>query len=95
MKGFKSVRFEGRNAQHTDMLMLLSEAHQRNFLENKKWPDEGLPPTTVQGITVWVKPIVREPGKKSSKHRVLCKCPTCGQEMSAGRLFQHVCSEAA
>jgi hypothetical protein len=51
-------------------------------------------------ISVWVAPFVPKfrPGwngapkrVKSSTHRVRCKCPGCGVELSAGRLFQHVC----
>jgi hypothetical protein len=30
---------------------------------------------------------------KSSSHRVRCACPGCGAELSAGRLFQHVCAK--
>lgn len=29
---------------------------------------------------------------KTSVHRVRCACPGCGIELSAGRLFQHVCA---
>lgn len=51
-------------------------------------------------IRIWVAPFVPKfrPGwngapvrVKSSTHRVRCKCPGCGCELSAGRLFQHVC----
>jgi hypothetical protein len=51
-------------------------------------------------ISVWVAPFVPKFSKrmdgtpvrvKSSTHRVRCSCPGCGAELSAGRLFQHVC----
>lgn len=76
-------------------------------LPNGKLPREGLPARYVAGfnemresvqIELWVKPLVgvaplnvygrRE---KRSSHRVRCKCPGCGTELSAGRLFQHNC----
>lgn len=53
-------------------------------------------------IRVWVAPFVPKFRKrmdgtpvrvKSSTHRVRCACPGCGAELSAGRLFQHVCSD--
>lgn len=58
-----------------------------------KWPDAGLPARAVQGIWVWVLPRnPPEPGaRKSSRHRVRCLCPSCGREVSAGRLSQHTC----
>jgi hypothetical protein len=58
------------------------------------WPDAGLPARVVQGIKVWVAPKVVRPGRKSSKHRVMCACPGCGRVFSVGRLAQHVCKEA-
>lgn len=49
-------------------------------------------------VKVWVNPLVgeAEPGTyrrlaKRSTHRVMCECPHCGKQMSAGRLFQHSC----
>lgn len=55
-------------------------------------PKEGMPSRIIQGIEVWGAPSeAPRNGWKSSKHRVLCKCPTCGCTVSAGRIFQHVC----
>lgn len=50
-------------------------------------------------IKTWVVPLVGEApfnasGRyrmKRSAHRVRCECPGCGAELSAGRLFQHIC----
>jgi len=59
---------------------------------SRKWPDEGLPPRTVQGILVWVEPKERAKrtfGARSKFHRALALCPACGKVLSAGRLFQH------
>lgn len=84
-------QYRDRPATNTDMLLILGEIHQATFPGGKQWPDAGLPPTVVQGVKVWVNPIVRVPGRKSSKHRVMCECPGCGTVLSAGRLFQHVC----
>ena len=63
-----------------------------------KLPKEGMDPQVIQGITVWVNPAApkktvdrwgKEHIVKSSKHRVMARCPVCGEEMSAGRLHQH------
>jgi hypothetical protein len=78
-----------------DMMLLLAQAHNVPMLYGNKWPEAGLPPIVLQGIKVWVKPFVRTPGRKSSAHRVMCECPSCGKVMSAGRLFQHVCKKVA
>jgi hypothetical protein len=92
MKRFTSPRYEGRHAHSPDMQILLARAHDNVALvKGNKWPELGLPPVVVQGIKVWVNPMVRVPGRKSSKHRVMCECPDCGAVLSAGRLFQHVC----
>jgi hypothetical protein len=74
----------------------------------KSLPVDGLPERTLAGIDiagqpveirVWVVPLVgeRKTGAfgrvlKRSAHRVRCACPGCGAELSAGRLFQHVCN---
>jgi hypothetical protein len=74
-------------------------------------PALGLPATLLPGtnnqgqpvqILTWVVPLVgdapRGPtgrAQKRSTHRVRCKCPGCGDEVSAGRLFQHVCNRRA
>jgi len=61
-----------------------------------KLPPEGLlPPKEVQGIMVYVNPLVGEKpahGKRHT-HRVMAICPDCGKHMSAGRLHQHVCKK--
>jgi hypothetical protein len=85
----ESPRFPGWHAQNTDMLNIIGAAHGNPLL--KKWPDAGFPPVVIQGISVWVRPIRRVPGKKSSAHRVMCECPKCGKVLSVGRLHQHVC----
>ena len=56
----------------------------------KRLPDEGMPERLIQGIRVYVKPIVRVKGSKSSKHRVMAICK-CNQHLSVGRLHQHKC----
>jgi hypothetical protein len=61
-------------------------------------PKEGLPPTFIQGVFVWVEPAMDPKYKeqwgqrklvKSSRHRVMCACPECGTTVSLGRLAQH------
>ena len=56
----------------------------------KRLPDEGMSERLIQGIRVYVKPIVRVKGQKSSKHRVMAICK-CNQHLSVGRLHQHKC----
>lgn len=86
----QSPRPHGRHAQSTDMFLLLSAAHEDFF--SGKWPEAGLKPIVIQGVKVWVKPIIRLPNcRKSSKHRVMCECPECKMILSVGRLHQHVC----
>jgi hypothetical protein len=68
----------------------------------QKLPKEGMSARIVEGIKIWVTPYIptmsinRWTGKtvlvKTSKHRVMGQCPQCNREMSAGRLFQHVCT---
>ena len=59
----------------------------------QKWPAEGLPVRSIQGISVWVVPLdfARRTG---IFHRVRAFCPKCERAMSAGRLHQHVCKPA-
>lgn len=87
-KRIMSLRFPHRTAHNRDLLLLLGQA-------GTKWPDAGLPTTVVQGVKVWVAPITRVPGRKSSAHRVMAECTDCGAVMSAGRLFQHKCFPGA
>lgn len=58
----------------------------------KRLPDEGMSERLIQSVRVYVKPIVRVPGRKSSKHRVIAIC-NCGQHVPVGRLHQHKCEE--
>lgn len=93
---FKSIKYSGRSMHSSEMLEVLG-------VVGGKLPREGLPARDVQGVQVWVAPFVPKIRKvwngfqhvekevKSSTHRVRCKCPKCGAEMSAGRLFQHIC----
>lgn len=56
-----------------------------------KLPAEGMPEREVQGVVLWVAPLVAD-RKTVRGHRVRARCPHCAKEMSAGRLFQHVCN---
>ena len=67
-----------------------------------KLPKEGMPSRLIDGILVWVVPAA-EPATtirygrprllKRSTHRVMCRCPDCGQTLSVGRWGQHVCPD--
>lgn len=80
----------GWNVHSADMRELLG-------LDRKaKLPAEGMPQREINGIQTWVNPLVseatrRDLGWPTRMHRVRCHCSDCGQEMSAGRLFQHKC----
>lgn len=59
-------------------------------LKGDHLPTDGLPRQVVNGVTVWVEPAKADPAhRKSSKHRAMCACPTCGKALSIGRLGQH------
>lgn len=59
--------------------------------DKAKLPMEGMPSVMVQGVQVWV--IAREMfnPKAPRAHRLIARCPQCGEDMSAGRLNQHTC----
>jgi hypothetical protein len=79
-----SQKWEGHPATEDELKQMMG-------IPGRYWPDAGVPVAVVQGVKVWVKPIYRTPGKKSSKHRAMCECPKCHKVLSAGRLHQHVC----
>jgi hypothetical protein len=89
----------GRRVVHSSAML--------QMLGVSELPKLGLPLTFLPGtnslgqpvqISVWVAPLVGDApvnayGRKQRRcaHRVRCKCPGCGTELSAGRLFQHEC----
>lgn len=93
-----------RVAHSSAMLQLLGV---KGKLPRLGLPAVLLPGINAQGkpvqILTWVVPLVGEApprkwggGKqKRCAHRVRCACPCCGTEVSAGRLFQHVCPDGA
>lgn len=68
----------------------------------KHLPDEGVPPTQVQGITVYVlgkdqpSPSRRQKGRTPRQKRgwmikrTFAVCPTCDRHVEAGHLHQHL-----
>lgn len=87
----KMARFD-RNAHSADIREMLG------LKRTAKLPKEGMEPRVIQGITVWVTPApepvyVERWGKRKllhrASHRVMARCPVCGEEMSVGRLHQH------
>jgi hypothetical protein len=84
----------GRRVHTSTMFQLLG-------LTGSKLPTEGMPARDIKGIQVWVNPLPPMPApppghlrnRKRSTHRVMCRCPDCAQELSAGRLHQHVCEK--
>jgi len=49
-----------------------------------KWPEHGMDPQRVQGVTMWVQEVGSTP-----LIRALCKCPVCYKTMAIGRFNQH------
>lgn len=85
---FVSLSNPNWNAHTPDMMKKLG-------VVGTKWPDAGIEPRMVDGIKVWVLPKAAKQEswerKHGCTHRVMCACPGCGMEMSAGRLHQHRC----
>jgi len=92
----KYTRF--RTSMHNDEIMELLG------IKNKRLPKEGIQESIyVQGVEVWVDPFIPRTAKftdgvvrevKTSRHRIMCRCPGCGWVGSFGRLFQHKCRPA-
>ena len=92
-----------RNAHHDEIRAMLG----LGMVPMPKLPTEGVEPHIIQGIKVWVTPLMgprvprctsryqRPLEGKSSTHRVLAECPDCGRVLSVGRLHQHVCKTCA
>jgi hypothetical protein len=96
MKG----QFFLRDFQHPAWNMQHSELRHLLGVKGTKLPPEAMPPRLIQGILVWVAPALETGTRvvygrtrkiKSSQHRVMARCPCCGESVSAGRLHQHVC----
>lgn len=93
-----------RRSVHSHVMLRLLEVR---ALPREGMPARMLPGRDSTGahteIRVWVAPHVPKFRKawngaeyveklvKTSVHRVRCECPGCGAELSAGRLFQHLC----
>lgn len=56
----------------------------------QKWPEEGLEPRIVQGVTIYILSKARAKELRTF-HRARAVCPDCHKAMSAGRLRQHTC----
>ena len=56
-------------------------------------PLDGHPPTQIQGVTVYVRPLVPNPAARRNFTglRVRAICPGCARDLAAGRIAQHVC----
>ena len=80
--------YTNQRASSDDMLALLG------LDPDKHIPAAGLPPRDIQGITVYVRPLDPNRNRRRKLHRVRALCPTCGKDVSAGRLFQHVVTHA-
>lgn len=78
-----------RYASSSDMLSLLGV---------KKLPRDGMAERLIQGVRVYVAPLVPGWGKRANKSwqglRVMAIC-TCGQHVAVGRLHQHICGDKA
>lgn len=52
------------------------------------FPKEGRQSRMVDGVAVWIEP-EPEGGNRRKRHRMKAQCPSCGLQLSAGRLEQH------
>jgi len=85
IRGIDRVVIEGRYDRYA------GESDIRQAFGVKRWPAEGMPECTIDGLQVYVRPYApRANGRKSSTHRAIAICP-CGQHVPCGRLHQHVC----
>jgi hypothetical protein len=56
----------------------------------EKWPEQGMPRRTIQGIHCWVEPIARRSdGRAKFTIRAKAVCPKCQKAMPIGRMQQH------
>ena len=67
--------------------------------EHEPWPDEGMDPIQVNGVTLYVEPLRTRDERKflwnghkcyRNPHRLRAICPVCGRPMSYGRIDQHM-----
>lgn len=74
-----------RYADAHDMYKLLG-------VKKSKLPVEGMPERVIDGVRVYVKPLLPNPGTKRNFQglRVMAICE-CGQHLAVGRLIQHRC----
>jgi hypothetical protein len=78
----------GRGTSARDVFGFALTVRQLFGLPRSNLPREGVLPIVVRGVRLWIEPAR---GFDVRRHRVRAECPACGQEMSAGRLHQHVC----
>ena len=61
----------------------------------KKLPPEGMPERLIEGIRVYVRPLIPRPGVRRNfqglRVRAICQC---GRDVAVGRLHQHRCKPA-
>jgi len=61
--------------------------------QTEKWPADGMTKRTVKGITLYVRPLDRNTGRREGMHsRLMAVCPDCSKVFSYGRLGQHMVS---
>lgn len=84
----KDLRQNGRNMHTHQLYPILG-------VKGSILPKEGIEPRYIGNVLVWVLP--KEEAemkammlKKRFVARVLCECPYCGKEFSAGTLDQHI-----
>lgn len=57
-------------------------------------PREGMPERVINGVRVYVKPVVDEGRRRNFRLRVTAICE-CGKHVPVGRLHQHKCKRVA
>lgn len=60
--------------------------------ETDNLPPEGRPAKIYNGIAIWIAPLAGDAPKHGRRmsHRMRARCPKCGEDVSASRLWQHL-----
>jgi hypothetical protein len=82
-----STKYPPRAVQADEMFQLLGV---------RRLPRDGMPERLIQGVRVYVKPLLPKIGWRASWQglRVMAIC-TCGRHVPVGRLHQHKCKVEA
>lgn len=91
----KATAYRGQSARAAHRWFVASSDSVKvllGFRPEHKWPAKGVEPRTIQGVTVWVAPLlaVGRHGRAGIPHRAHALCPVCHRAFTLGRLGQHL-----